>query len=51
MPDQKIAWKRLFAEGAAILISILLAFGIEAWWQEQIRRYDVAAQPQLRIVE
>ena len=25
-------WKRLSAEGAAIIISILLAFSIEAWW-------------------
>jgi len=27
-------WVRLFAEGAAIMISILLAFTIDAWWQE-----------------
>ena len=27
-----IQWKRLSAEGAAIVISILLAFSIEAWW-------------------
>ena len=35
MPEQQIAWKRLFAEGAAILISILLAFAIDAWWEER----------------
>ena len=29
---QNIPWKRLSAEGAAIVISILLAFGIDAWW-------------------
>ena len=27
-----IQWKRLSAEGAAIVVSILLAFSIEAWW-------------------
>ncbi|MDX1394787.1 MAG: hypothetical protein R3195_10350 [Gemmatimonadota bacterium] len=35
-----IAWKRLFAEGAAIVVSILLAFAIDASWegrQEQAR--------------
>ena len=28
-------WKRLAAEGAAIVISILLAFWIDAWWQNK----------------
>ncbi len=27
-----IQWKRISAEGAAIVVSILLAFSIEAWW-------------------
>jgi len=26
--------KRVVAEGLVIIISILLAFGIEAWWNE-----------------
>jgi len=29
-----IQWKRLSAEGAAIVVSILLAFSIEAWWED-----------------
>ena len=29
-----IQWKRLSAEGAAIVVSILLAFSIEAWWDD-----------------
>ena len=29
---QKIQWKRIGAEAAAIVVSILLAFGIDAWW-------------------
>ena len=32
---EKIPWKRLTAEGAAIVISILLAFWIDAWWEER----------------
>ena len=27
-----IQWKRISAEGIAIVVSILLAFSIEAWW-------------------
>ncbi len=29
-----IQWKRISAEGAAIVVSILLAFTIEAWWEK-----------------
>ena len=35
---QKIPWKRLIAEATAIIISILLAFAIDAWWQERDER-------------
>jgi len=35
MSDKRsIQWKRISAEGAAIVVSILLAFSIEAWWDE-----------------
>lgn len=27
-----VAWSRVFAEGAVIVVSILLAFAIDAWW-------------------
>lgn len=38
---QDIPWKHLFVEGTAIVVSILLAFGIDAWWQDrQIRREE-----------
>ena len=30
----EIPWKRLAAEGAAIVASILLAFAIDAWWDD-----------------
>jgi len=30
---RSIPWPRILAEGVAIVVSILLAFGIQAWWQ------------------
>ena len=30
---KKIPWFRMTAEGAAIVVSILLAFAIDAWWE------------------
>ena len=33
--SQTIPWKRLTAEAAAIVMSILLAFWIDAWWDER----------------
>lgn len=39
MPDrQKIPWKRILPEGAAIVVSILLAFWIDAWWDSRVER-------------
>ena len=35
---QNIPWKRLFAEAAAIVGSILLAFAIDAWWENRSER-------------
>lgn len=37
---QKINWKRLFAEVIAIVGSILLAFAIDAWWQDRQERRE-----------
>jgi len=37
--SRDIPWPRILAEGVAIVVSILLAFGIEAWWSDrQIRQ-------------
>ncbi|MFK7865481.1 MAG: hypothetical protein AB8B95_14795 [Pseudohongiellaceae bacterium] len=33
-----IHWPRAFADGFAIIVSILLAFGIQAWWEERQER-------------
>ena len=35
---QEIPWKRIFVEAAAIVASILLAFAIDAWWQDRTER-------------
>jgi len=32
---QSLPWKRLFAEATAIVLSILLAFAIDAWWDDR----------------
>lgn len=37
---QKVAWKRLTVEAAAIIGSILLAFAIDAWWNDIQQRDD-----------
>lgn len=34
-PNSQIPWRRLCVEGAAIVVSILLAFWIDAWWSER----------------
>jgi hypothetical protein len=42
--NQNIPWKRLSVEAAAIVGSILLAFAIDAWWQERLERNDEREQ-------
>lgn len=37
---RNISWVKLTAEGAAIVVSILLAFGIDAWWDERQERME-----------
>jgi hypothetical protein len=37
---QKIPWNRVSVEAVAIVASILLAFSIDAWWDEQLERSD-----------
>ena len=39
----KIAWIRVFAEGTTIVVSILLAFAIDAWWDERIEQRHAAS--------
>jgi hypothetical protein len=37
---EAISWKRLTAEGVAVVVSILLAFSIDAWWQNRQEHAD-----------
>lgn len=39
-PAKTLPWLRLLAEGTAIVIGILLAFGIDAWWDERVERIE-----------
>jgi len=39
-PRRSIPWPRILAEGFAIVVSILLAFGIQAWWEERQERIE-----------
>ena len=32
---RQFRWSRVVAEGAVIMVSILLAFAVDAWWQER----------------
>ena len=44
---QSIRWRRISVEAAAIVVSILLAFSIDAWWQDrsdQIRLKEYLSQ-------
>lgn len=34
----QIPWRRIFIEGAVIVVSILLAFSIDAWWNNRIEQ-------------
>ena len=40
LENQKIPFPRLFAESLAIIVSILLAFAIDAWWDDIQNRKD-----------
>ena len=35
---KQIPWMRIITEGCVIVVSILLAFAIDAWWSERIER-------------
>lgn len=37
----RIPWRRVFIEGLVIVVSILLAFAIDAWWEGWQERADV----------
>jgi DnaJ-domain-containing protein 1 len=37
---REIPWPRILAEGTAIVVSILLAFSIQAWWDDRQDQND-----------
>ncbi len=45
---RSIPWPRILAEGFAIVVSILLAFGIQAWWEG--RQDSIDARESLELV-
>lgn len=49
MATRQIPWARILAEGVAIVVSILLAFGIQAWWDGRQDRAE--EQEMLRGLE
>ncbi len=52
MPNARdIPWRRLIAESSAIVISILLAFSIDAWWTERQEKVREERQIQALIAE
>jgi len=51
---QSIPWRRISVEAAAIVVSILLAFSIDAWWQDrsdQIRLKEYLSQVRADTLE
>lgn len=46
-----IQWPRIFAEGTAIVLSILLAFAVDAWWQELREQANYRAQVKTLLSE
>lgn len=40
MTNANIPWSRLAIEGVVIIGSILIAFAIDAWWEERLERQD-----------
>ena len=45
---RSIPWPRILAEGVAIVVSILLAFGIQAWWEDSQDRAEGMEAAELR---
>lgn len=45
---QKLPWKRLLAEATAIVLSILLAFAIDAWWEDRMDLPEHVSNPNPR---
>ncbi len=51
MRSQDIPWLRLSVEGATIVASILLAFALDAWWDNRNREADLRDQLEVVVRE
>lgn len=51
MTSQPLPWKRLITEGLVIVISILLAFTIDAWWDGRRDRQEAGDQVARLVAE
>lgn len=50
MTRSQIPWLRVIAEGVVVVVSILLAFGIDAWWEDrQDRAFEREALRRLQV--
>ena len=48
--ENAIAWRKIGLEGAVIVVSILLAFAIDAWWEERNAR-DAELEQLARVAQ
>ncbi len=44
LPPKRIPWLRVFLEGGVIVGSILLAFSLDAWWDDRVRENELRNQ-------
>jgi hypothetical protein len=51
MSRPPIAWSRMFVEGVVIVVSILLAFAIDAWWDDRQRAEESRLQVERVVAE
>ncbi|NCF15412.1 MAG: hypothetical protein GWP62_08900 [Gammaproteobacteria bacterium] len=51
MSRPPIMWSRLFVEGVVIVVSILLAFAIDAWWDERRAAKEAELQVERVVAE
>lgn len=51
VPPSKLPWARVVLEAAVIVGSILLAFGIDAWWEETQEEAAAAGLAQLLLAD
>jgi hypothetical protein len=51
MSRPPIAWSRMFVEGIVIVVSILLAFAIDAWWDDRQKAEEARLQVERVVAE